>query len=107
MLYVNAAVDDGSETADLMRYFKTANPMDTSQGELSKRIHFLKCEEGGYKIMCEISEKIYRKGIEKGIMKGKKEERTEMVRKFLLAGASMDLIKQATGWTEEQILKLK
>lgn len=119
VLYVNAAVDDGSETAELMRYFKTANPKDMSQGDLSKRVHFLKCEEGGYKIMCEISEKIYRKGIErgiergiekgieKGIIKGKKEERAEMVRKFLLAGASMDLIKQATGWTEEQIVRLK
>lgn len=53
ILYVNAAVDDGSETAKLMRYFKTADPDDMSQGDLSKRVHFLKCEEGGYEIMCE------------------------------------------------------
>ena len=118
VLYVNAAVDDGSETADLMRYFKTANPMDTSQGELSKRIHFLKCEEGGYKIMCEISEKIYRKGKMEGKMEGRmegimegkeegrKEERIETVRKLLLAGASMELIKQVSGWTEKEISKL-
>ena len=114
VLYVNAAVDDGSETADLMRYFKTANPMDASQGELSKRVHFLKCEEGGYKIMCEISEKIYRKGIMEGRMEGRmegkeegrKEERIETVRKLLLAGASMELIKQVSGWTEKEISKL-
>ena len=62
ILYVNAAVDDGSETARLMQYFKTADPDDMSQGDLSKRVHFLKCEEGGYEIMCEVSEMIYAEG---------------------------------------------
>ena len=36
-IYVNAAVDDGSEVAKLMRYSKTADPDDMSQGELSRR----------------------------------------------------------------------
>lgn len=60
--YVNAEIDDGSNIAKLMDYFKTANPEDMSQGDLSERIHFLKCEEGGYQEMCEISEKIYNEG---------------------------------------------
>ena len=46
--YVNAEVDDGTETARLMKYFKTTDPEDMSQGDLSSRVHFLKCEEGGY-----------------------------------------------------------
>ena len=46
ILYVNAAVDDGSDTAKLMKYFKTSDPADMSQGDLSKRVHFLKQEEG-------------------------------------------------------------
>lgn len=45
-----------------MDYFKTADPEDMSQGDLSASIHFLKCEEGGYPEMCEISEKIYNEG---------------------------------------------
>ena len=28
-----------------------------SQGDLSNRVHFLKCEEGGFEAMCEMSEK--------------------------------------------------
>ncbi len=60
--YVNAEIDDGSDIAKLMDYFKTANPEDMSQGDLSARIHFLKCEEGGYQEMCEVSEKIYNEG---------------------------------------------
>ena len=77
ILYVNAAVDDGSETAKLMKYFKTADPNDMTHGDLSKRIHFLKCEEGGYQEMCEVSERIYREGIEEGKAKGRAEGRAE------------------------------
>lgn len=47
LVYVNAEVDDHSEIAELMRYFKTSEPDDMSQGELSKRVHFLKSDEGG------------------------------------------------------------
>lgn len=77
ILYVNAAVDDGSETAKLMQYFKTADPNDMTHGDLSKRIHFLKCEEGGYQEMCEVSERIYREGIEEGKAEGRAEGRAE------------------------------
>ncbi len=73
ILYVNAAVNDGSETAKLMQYFKTADPNDMTHGDLSKRVHYLKSEEGGYQQMCEISEKIYKEGMEDGRVEGKKE----------------------------------
>ncbi len=75
--YVNAEVNDGSDIARLMDYFKTADPEDMSQGALSARIHFLKCEEGGYSEMCEVSEKIYNEGI----IEGKKETAFNMKRK--------------------------
>ncbi len=73
VLYVNAAIDDGSEIAGLMKYFKTADPADMAHGDLSKRVHFLKCEEGGFQIMCEMSDKWVRKGVEIGEMKKAKE----------------------------------
>ena len=79
--YVNAEVNDDSEIAKLMDYFKTADPEDMSQGDLSARIHFLKCEEGGYQEMCEVSEEIYKEGIiegkKEGIIEGKKEGKKE------------------------------
>ncbi|MBM6971659.1 hypothetical protein H6A17_11475, partial [Mordavella massiliensis] len=56
IFFVNAAVDDGSRVAKLMKYFKTADPDDDSEGELSKRVRYLKREEGGVDIMCEVSE---------------------------------------------------
>ena len=50
-MYVNAEMDDGGEIAKLMKYFKTGDPYDMSQGALSKRVHYLKCEEGGIDYM--------------------------------------------------------
>jgi len=54
IIYINAAVDDGSEKAELMKYFRTTDPDDMSQGELSKRIHYLKSEDGGKEIILRI-----------------------------------------------------
>lgn len=73
IIYVNAAVDDGSDIAKLMKYFKTADPQDMSQGSLSRRVHQLKCEEGDSDLMCEISEKIYNEGRMEGRKEGRKE----------------------------------
>ena len=69
IMYVNAAINDGTETANLMQYFKTADPDDMNHGDLSKRMHWLKCEEGGYQEMCEISEKIFKEGQIEGELK--------------------------------------
>ena len=68
--YANAEVKDGTETARTMQYFKESDPMDQSHGALSKRVHYLKCEEGGYQEMCEVAEKIYKEGVAEGRMAG-------------------------------------
>ena len=81
--YVNAEIEDGTEVSQLMKYFKTTDPEDMSQGELSKRIHFLKCEEGGLKVMCEMSEK----WIEEGRAEGEERKAKEVV--FSLADRGM------------------
>ncbi len=70
VIYINAEVDDGSEIAKLMQYFKHTDPKDMSQGALSKRVHFLKCEEGGEEIMCAVSERLYQAGLQQGMQNG-------------------------------------
>ena len=59
-------IDDGSEAAQLMQYFKNTDPDDMRFGALSARIHYLKKEEGGLQEMCEISEIIYEEGRQEG-----------------------------------------
>lgn len=54
----------------MMKYFKTADPDDDSEGELSKRVHFLKCEEGVRDQMCELTEMIERRGEMRGEITG-------------------------------------
>ena len=103
ILYVNAAVDDGSETAKLMQYFKTADPNDMTHGDLSNRVHYLKGEEGGYQEMCEISEKIYREGVEDGIARGKLESQKETVKSLAEIGMAVEDIAKAMKVSVEQV----
>lgn len=90
--YVNAEVNDGSEVAKLMDYFKTADPSDMSQGDLSARIHFLKCEEGGYSEMCEVSEKIYKEGVIEGVIESKKKTAFNMKNRGYSDAAIADIL---------------
>lgn len=53
VVYVNAEVDDGTETAKLMQYFKTADPNDLSHGDLSKRI--VQMKEGELEAMYDVA----------------------------------------------------
>ena len=89
--YVNAAVDDGSAIAKLMEYFKSADPKDMSQGDLSKRVQFLKCEEGGDAIMCEITDRILEEGKKVGKREGKREGKLEQARVTAINLAKMGL----------------
>ncbi|MCD8009864.1 MAG: hypothetical protein LUF34_03550, partial [Lachnospiraceae bacterium] len=95
VIFVNAAVDDGSEVAKMMQYFKKADPDDMSQGELSERVHYLKTEKGGYKEMCEVAEKIYEQGIEQGIEQGELEKAKNMAISLYEAGVAEELIARA------------
>lgn len=72
LVYVNAEIDDGSRIAELMKYFRTADPDDSSEGALSERVRFLKTEEGGIEIMCEIMERIREEGKMEGEVIGRR-----------------------------------
>lgn len=108
--YVNAEIDDGSNIAKLMNYFKTANAEDMSQGDLSARIHFLKCEEGGYQEMCEISEKIYNEGKLEGRLESTKETAFNMKEKGYSDDVIADILKTGLNvlqqwWAERNLAR--
>ncbi|MCD8341686.1 MAG: hypothetical protein LUC87_05995 [Clostridiales bacterium] len=105
VVFVNAAVDDGSEVAKMMQYFKKADPDDMSQGDLSKRVHYLKCEKGGYKEMCEVAEKIYVQGIEQGKEQGEMEKAKKMALSMHNDGMAEDLIAKYANVSVELVRK--
>ena len=86
VIYVNAAVDDGSKKAALLHYFKTADPDDMSQGPLSRRVRYLKREEGGLNEMCEYSQRIYNGGKKEGLAQGRREGKLEGISEGLQQG---------------------
>ena len=102
MFFVNAAVDDGSRIAKLMNYFKTADPDDDSEGELSKRVRYLKKEEGGMDIMCEVSDRI----MERGRKFGEEQMLRKLVQKKLAKGMNIADIAEALEETEERIREI-
>ena len=103
VIYVNAAVDDGSKKAALLHYFKTADPDDMSQGPLSRRVRYLKREEGGLNEMCEYSQRIYNGGKEEGRREGLSEGKSEGQ---LLMKNAMILSMKESGIDEAMIEKI-
>lgn len=78
----------------MMQYFLTADPDDDSHGALSKRIHFLKKEEGGHEIMCKLSDEIYEMGRSYGESRGE-EKMSELILKLISDNRSAEIGKAA------------
>ena len=114
LIYVNTEIDDRSRIAKLMKYFKTADPFDDSEGELSKQVRFLKTEEGGIEIMCEIMERIreegkiegrregIREGKKSGLREGRKSGRLESSRKTALNLEQMGMLPETIARAVEE-----
>ena len=97
VLYVNAEVDDGTAVAKLMQFFKTADPADMSQGELSKKVKRMK--EGEDEAMYDAANEFIELGRKKG-----KQDGIEIILKILNLfdeGKSFADIANAVGETEE------
>lgn len=55
-LYLNLAVDDGTEIAQLMQYFKTSVGINEKFEKLCNRVEYFKYERKGVKIMATLFE---------------------------------------------------
>ena len=97
-MFVNAEIDDGSEIAKLMEYFKKTDPEDMSQGALSQRVRKLKQEEEEIN-MCEYSERLIAFGREEGREEGKR----EIVLNLSAAGIPLEQIAKLANETEEVV----
>ena len=103
IFFVNAAVDDGSRIAKLMNYFKTADPDDDSEGELSKRVRYLKKEEGGVEIMCEVSDRIMERGRKIGEEQGSEKKAQSTTLNLSRMGLTPEQIAGAVDESLEQV----
>ena len=103
IVYVNAAINDGSKIADMMQYFKTSDPNDMGHGELSKRVHYLKREEGGFSEMCEVSEKIFNEGKAEGRVENQKKTALNLSKMGIPAEKIAEIIDASVKLVQEWV----
>ena len=96
-IFVNAAVDDGSNIAELMQCFKQKDLNNPKFKAVTRRFKELKETEGGLNAMCKIMEDIVKEENEK-ILKELKEERQKTIKRIT------KMISK--GYSKEEILEL-
>ncbi|MDO5416708.1 MAG: Rpn family recombination-promoting nuclease/putative transposase [Lachnospiraceae bacterium] len=98
-IYVNAAVDDGSDISELMQYFKHSNGRNRKFPKLSNRIRYFKESQEGVKSMSSAFEDYMNQKIQEKLQEKLKEElqveNEKTARAFLTNGASIDLVAKS------------
>lgn len=102
-IFVNTAIDDGSDIADLMNCFLRKEVNNPKFPIFSKEVNDLKNTEGGVSVMCEVMEKYMAESKAEGIAEGKLVQLVSLVKKGLLNIA--DAAREANK-TEEEFRKL-
>lgn len=63
-IYVNTAIDDGSEISELMQCFLQTDVDNKKFPKLSQRVYYFKHDEEGIRTMCSISEEFRQEGMQ-------------------------------------------
>lgn len=92
-VFVNTYVDDGTDIAELMHCFVQREVHNPKFPKLSSRVSYLKEDEGGISVMCEIMERY--------MDEAKKKERVSAICKMITKGFDRDTILDLE-YTEEE-----
>ena len=123
-IYVNAAVDDGSKLAKLMKVFTTNDVYDEADFPVTSEIktRFKKDEGGSIKMDATLqkwmqeSEEIGEKrgerrgrkeGVKEGKIKGANEEKLRIAKDMIASGLEFGFIARLTGLSEEAVAALQ
>lgn len=90
-IFANCAVDDGSDIAELMQYFKNTDGENSKFPKLSNRVKYFKESQEGADSMSDIVEEYFQKRMAKEMA----EQMTETAKSFLRNGASVELVKKS------------
>ena len=98
-IYINAEIDDGSETAKLMQYIKHTEGENETFRKLSDRVHYLR-EEGTH-TMCDAVEAYAREyAAEKAVEADKK-----CAAEFFKNGASLELVLKSLKTLDKETIE--
>ncbi|MCI9390743.1 MAG: Rpn family recombination-promoting nuclease/putative transposase [Lachnospiraceae bacterium] len=90
-IFANCAVDDGSDIAGLMQYFKTTKGANSKFPRLSKRVRYFKESQEGADNMSDVVEKYFQERIAAEMAEHDK----ETAKTFLRNGASVGLVQRS------------
>lgn len=86
-IFVNCAVNDGSDIAELMQYFKNSTGKNSKFPKLSDRVYYFKESKEGADAMTQVVEEYANKKV--------LERDKETAKSFLQNGASVELVKKS------------
>ncbi len=86
-IFANCAVDDGSDIAELMQYFKNTKGRNSKFPKLSERVKYFKESQEGEKHMSQT--------LEEYVQKEMAEHDKETAKSFLQNGVSVELIQKS------------
>lgn len=98
-IYVNAAIDDGSDIAELLKCFKSEYVDNPKFPVLSGRVKSLKELKGGNRKMCKIMEDL----INEVVTEDRKEQKIEHIQKMLKKGKTTEEIINFCDYTPEEV----
>lgn len=98
-IYINTKVDDGSEIAELMKYFADSSGRHPLFPKLSNRVMYFKEEQEGVDEMSSVVEEYARECAEK--------RERQIIEEFLRTDVSLEIIAKATGHPVEKIREIK
>lgn len=90
-IFVNCTVDDGTDIAELMQYFKNSIGKNDKFPRLSDRVSYFKNSKEGVDAMTQVVEDYFKKRMSEQISEHDK----ETARLLLQNGASVELVKKS------------
>ena len=107
ILYANGAFRGDTPVGRLMHDFSCSRPSEMYYDVLANRAKFFKESEKGVVTMCKAMEDLYEEGIEKGIKKGRTEEKIQFARQLLqMKNMSPEQIADFVGLPLKKVLTL-
>lgn len=98
-IFANCAVDDGSDIAQLMQYFKNTEGENRKFPKLSKRVEYFREPQKGEDLMSQMLDEYIQKTVtermEKLMAEQTEKYNREMAKSFLQNGASAELIRKS------------
>lgn len=98
-IFVNTKVNDGSEIAELMQCFMQKEVKNSKFPIFSNRVQYLKNDEGGLSVMCEVMEKYAKEYVEK--------EKDDDIRAALKKGIEIETICEVLRVTRGRVERVR